>query len=186
MSRMTITTPRLIKPRRGGIEVKLPYASNRRAWLRSVMGEGAQPEWHAVEGATGGGDWSLPSRYTEDVIRAVADAYAVVEVWAEYADDGRHTDHLLSGSTPDGHYMPCSAACEEASDSECECVCGGNNHATLGSWDGTGGRVPQPLIYAIGNKSDALTWATADGTLIKRYTITAGDVDLYDLAGEVR
>lgn len=102
--------------RRGGSQplmIRLPYAPDNRAWLRSDHRR--KPEWNNQFRC-----WETPKSWLEDVARRLLARFARVYVIQPYTAQEK-----------------CAPACWNATGIECECSCMGANHgsgAPSGKW----------------------------------------------------
>ncbi len=109
------------KPNR--VAVKMPFdgagGRKNRAFLLSVMGERARPQWNRSRGA-----WEVARNHFGPLVRALADHYGSVAVTAAHSN-----------------LEKCTTQCQAANPEtwiECTCVCGGLRHGQGGGGKAVG------------------------------------------------
>ena len=98
------TSPTSIhRPVRGRIQVRFPYRSDSRDFLRGA-GRGTRPEWERPY-------WTVSRAAFASVVDLLLDEYHVVEV-----------------TTDGGVGNRCDTRCREATGDDCVCACAGTQH----------------------------------------------------------
>lgn len=106
------TSPRcvatVVRPVRGRVRVRLPFAPDNRAMLKRWCGSGTRPEWR-------GGAWHVGRDHLEQILTGIArERCCAVTIHLEHATQTK-----------------CTASCWGAQPRttwSCVCSCGGRNH----------------------------------------------------------
>ena len=104
--------PVVHRPKQGEIQVKLPYSTGNRAWLRE--GHKGKPEWQAQFTC-----WKLPRAWLDDTVKRLLKRFGQL--------------YLIQ---PHNAMEKCAPACLTAHGIECTCSCLGRNHGShdLNGW----------------------------------------------------
>lgn len=88
------------------LKVSLPYDPRNRAWIHSVIGDRARPDYSRQHR-----HWLIARTHFTTLVDALLDRHGRVDVLAEYT-----TTEV------------CDTRCQTATGPECQCACLGNNH----------------------------------------------------------